>query len=321
MASFSWQRSRSTENAICSICLEQKKNRRRLPCRHSFCLRCLERHCGNRAAPGSDVLCPLCRATFQIPRDGLDGWRDPPSDERGDAAGGDDGGKRCEVCSTADDVRPAEVYCVDCSQLLCERCSLPHRKMRGGAHVVIELTEPSRDGDEPTSKGPVDACRRAVLHVESQSREFSESVATVKQQVRERGEAVKRVVDGHVRDLLAQVDRIESDAMNEASLLTETLKTALSATFCAADVSGAEPQSQLLMCCLEAGIYEAPEVAFIPSSVDELTRNEKNTVGSVLNNRTTGKRMLLDFIVTKGQFHQRRSIRQSTELKLFLTDS
>jgi len=272
---FSWQRSRSTENAICSICLEEKEDRRRLPCLHSFCLRCLERHCENRS-PGSDVLCPLCRTTFQIPRNGLDDWKDAPRDDCGE--------KRCEVCSTAEDVKPADVFCVHCGQLLCERCSLPHKKMRGGAHSVIQLAEPSRSSERRTSKGPVDACRDAILHVESQTQELSESVKRVRQQVKEKGEAVKRAVDGQVRDLLAQVDQIESDAMKEANILTDNLKTALSAPAFGPDKT--QPKAEQLVACLIAGLYEAPDVAFIPTDIDELVGDGKNIVGSVLKNGT-----------------------------------
>ena len=287
---FSWQRSRSTENAICSICLEEKRNRRRLPCLHSFCLRCLERHCENKS-PGSNVLCPLCRTTFQIPQNGLDDWEDPIDDR--------DGEKTCEVCSTVEDIKPANVYCVDCTQLLCERCSLPHKKMRGGPHSVIQLAElhaQRRNAEEfapETSRGPAVACREAFLHVESQRKEFLESVKNVKQQVKERGEAVMRVVDGHVKELLAEIDEIERDAVKEANTLTETLKMALSPTF-GPEVSSTIPRSELITTCIEATCYEAPHVAFTPRDIDELIGDEKNTVGSVLKNINLGKWVISD---------------------------
>lgn len=277
---FSWQRSLSSVDAICSICLEEKKERRRLrPCLHSFCRRCLERHCENKS-PGSDVPCPLCRTTFQIPPNGLDGWADPIDRE-----------KRCEACSTDADVKPADVYCVDCSQLLCERCSLPHKKMPGGSHSVVRLAERREDEIasqlELASRGPASACRDAVANVASQRREFLESARKAREQVKERGEAVKRVVDGHVEDLLAKIAEIESDTLKEASALTEILKTALSAATVGPDI---QPASELLTTCIEATCYKAPDVAFIPRDIDELTRDENNTVGSVLaSSRNTGE--------------------------------
>jgi len=55
----------------------------------------------------------------------------------------------CEVCSTAEQFIRATVFCVDCSQKLCGRCSLPHKKMKGRPHDVKPL------GDELDGKPPV----------------------------------------------------------------------------------------------------------------------------------------------------------------------
>lgn len=291
MDRFSWQRSRSSEKATCPICLEELTDRRRLPCRHSFCRRCLERHCENKC-PGDDSRCPLCRTIFQIPRNGLDEFRDS-RDGRG-------GEKICEVCSTELDVKRATVYCVDCSQLLCERCSLPHKKMRKGAHSLIPLAESGAHGQEgeecETSRGPVVACREAIIHVETESKEFLDSVKKTKQQVKERGDEVKRVVDGHVKDLLDQVEKLESDTMKAANALTGTLKMALLTTLGSEDLSAQlfaamnMPRTEeLVMTCIEASCYSAPEVAFIPRDIEELLGNERNTVGSVLNITNPGK--------------------------------
>jgi len=319
MSKFLWQRSRSTENAICSICLEDKKNRRRLPCQHSFCLGCLERHCKDRL-PGDNVLCPLCRTGFRIPENGLDGLKDP-RDDRGVE-------NTCEVCSTPQDIKPATVYCVDCGQLLCERCSLPHRKMPGGSHSLRQLAEPVAPGslkhcDEHAGeiagsycldcqvnicmkcfidfhkqhncqKPDDDACRRAMLQVESESGKFVDSVQKTKRQVKERGEAVKRVVDGHVRDLLERIDAIESDTRKQSNAITDTLKAALSGTG-GSDVERFRPArapstEELMITCLVASCYIAPDVAFIPSDIDELIgAGGGNTVGAVHKTTSRGK--------------------------------
>ena len=78
--------------------------------------------------------CPECRHEFQIPKDGVAGLavrthgREPePS-------------AMCEVCSCElERNTTATVYCADCSQSLCERCSLPHLRMKGGPHDVKPL--------------------------------------------------------------------------------------------------------------------------------------------------------------------------------------
>jgi len=337
MAVFLGQRSRSTENATCSICLEEFKNRRCLPCLHSFCLGCLERHCKDKL-PGDNAFCPLCRTTFQIPQNGLDDLKDPMDSSRHSK-------KICEACSTAQGIILATVYCVDCSQLLCERCSLPHKKMPGGPHSIRQLVEPDasesgllihcdKHAEEIAKLFCFDCkvnicmncfseshkqhncqkaeaavtCRKAVLHVESENRKFLDSVKTVKRQVKERGETVMRVVDGHVNNLLLQLDKIESDTMKETNALTETLNVALSDPVGSEAEHSSSAQSfkaarspsteELVMACIAASCYSAPDVAFIPADIDELTTDEKNTVGSVMKIADSGLSYSSNYVYT-----------------------
>ena len=62
---------RVAEITTCSICHENYKSPRTLPCLHSFCLKCLQDHWKDKP-PGAVVPCPVCRAAFQIPQKGLD---------------------------------------------------------------------------------------------------------------------------------------------------------------------------------------------------------------------------------------------------------
>jgi len=78
------------------------------------------------------VPCPECRHEFQIPKDGVAGLTARAHDKELALS------SLCEVCSY--DI-PATVYCVDCSQKLCERCSRPHLRMRSGPHDVKPLDE------------------------------------------------------------------------------------------------------------------------------------------------------------------------------------
>jgi len=321
MALFLGQRSLSTENPTCPICLEELNNRRCLPCLHSFCLGCLERHCKDKFS-GEHVLCPLCRIAFQIPPNGLDDLKDP-TDVR-------DGEKTCEVCSTEQDAKPATVYCVNCGQLLCQRCSLPHKKMPGGAHIIRQIAQPNlldsgvlarcnKHAEEMAElycfdckvnvcarcfadshkqhrceKVMAAAYREVILQIETESRKLLDSVKTLKKEVKERGDVVKRVVDGHVKDLLGQLDEIESDALKEADDVTETVtQLALAVTSSGADhrtgVQRTPNADELLMVSVLARCaYRAPHVAFIPTDIDELTRDGQNTVGSVLKSASAG---------------------------------
>jgi len=136
-----------TQIAKCPICLEDCKNPKSLPCVHSFCLHCLQEHWKDQCT-GDEVPCPVCRKELTIPDEGLDALphnfflqnlidaREASSEQPGEVL--------CEACENdseenEENILPATMYCVDCNQKLCRRCSRPHRAMRGGPHQVKEL--------------------------------------------------------------------------------------------------------------------------------------------------------------------------------------
>ena len=121
-----FQKKMATETAKCPLCKDKLIHPRLLPCIHSFCLECLENYCRSRDnLPGDDVPCPVCRHEFQIPKDGVAGLTVRTHDKEPAPS------SICEACSTDETGISATVYCVDCCQTLCQRCSVPHRKMRG----------------------------------------------------------------------------------------------------------------------------------------------------------------------------------------------
>ena len=132
----------------CPICLEMFDNPKSLPCLHAFCLKCLQGHFKDMCL-GDEVPCPLCRKEFEIPDDGLEGLQhhfivQRLVDIRKVQSSAEIVGMPCEVCVEESDkgsteVPPATTYCVDCNQKLCDQCSRPHRKMKGGGHQVKPL--------------------------------------------------------------------------------------------------------------------------------------------------------------------------------------
>jgi len=94
------------------------------------------------------VPCPVCRRVLEIPKKGLD---ELPHNffvqnliEAREASTEQPHVVLCEACDkyggeTEGDIPPATMYCVDCNQKLCERCSRPHKAMKGGPHQVREL--------------------------------------------------------------------------------------------------------------------------------------------------------------------------------------
>ena len=140
-------KSRVTDLATCPICLELFDKPKSLPCLHTFCLECLRSHFKDQLT-GDEVPCPLCRREFKIPSNGLSGllsnfFIESLVDARKtsvDLAAG----VPCEVClaDAEDDAKPvprSTTYCVDCHQKLCEACSRPHRRMKGGPHELVTL--------------------------------------------------------------------------------------------------------------------------------------------------------------------------------------
>jgi len=94
------------------------------------------------------VPCPLCRKLFKIPSDGLGGLQhhffiQHLIDARNASSKATDE-VACQVCleeseGSSEEISTATVYCIDCRQKLCERCSRPHRRWAGGAHQLKPL--------------------------------------------------------------------------------------------------------------------------------------------------------------------------------------
>jgi len=149
MSKLQW---RVTEIATCPICLDLFVEPKSLPCVHSFCLKCIEEHCKDKL-PGQSVDCPVCRTEFKVPENGIPGLphnfflKNLVDAKKNTVEEGDQ--VLCDVCvkENADDldkvdsVPAATIYCVDCSQKLCKRCSLPHKMWSGGPHQLRELAD------------------------------------------------------------------------------------------------------------------------------------------------------------------------------------
>ena len=145
---------RVSEITKCPICLDDCKNPRSLPCLHSFCLHCLQQHWKD-SSPGDEVSCPMCRNVLEIPDDGL---AELPHNffvqnliEAREAFVKQPVVMFCEACEkdgeeNEGNIPLATMYCVDCNQKLCRRCSRVHRMLTDphkvkelGAELTVEL--------------------------------------------------------------------------------------------------------------------------------------------------------------------------------------
>ena len=283
----------ATDWTICPICLEVFDNPKSLPCIHGFCLKCLERHFKDKV-PGDEVPCPLCRKVFKIPSDGLGGLQHhffiqhlvdtrTASPESTDEVACDV--RLAENEGRSEETPAATIYCIDCRQKLCERCSRPHRRMAGGAHqlkpVAAELEQeliqlrgsycdkhkdehvklychdcnenicvlcfavkhrnhhsgeisevtdsfrPRIDDDDQQILSAISAVREQSEKVKQAAKLCLRQVGSVEKSVIEAGEAIKRLIDNHVSECLAELQSLKSDSAKQAEIVQEQLHLAL----------------------------------------------------------------------------------------------
>ena len=148
-ASASVLKERVEDIVTCSICLEDFTNPRSLPCLHTFCFTCIEDFIARQQLKAVSLACPICRDEFTLGDKAVDGLPnnffiadllDAKKVEK-DASEH----TLCEVCSSENgssaEVARATAYCTECGQFLCERCSYPHKRLKGGGHQILSLEE------------------------------------------------------------------------------------------------------------------------------------------------------------------------------------
>ena len=122
----------------CSICMQTMKTPKILPCIHTFCLTCLQRH-GRETQTSGDPTCPVCRSPFRI----VDGeYSSLPNNDFVEMLINakkltnrqNVGSKRCDVCLAMggglNKSTTATMYCVECMEYMCDQCSDIHKSMK-----------------------------------------------------------------------------------------------------------------------------------------------------------------------------------------------
>ena len=132
------------KEAECPLCLQTVNNPKTLPCIHSFCLGCLDKHANfARRQLQATIKCPVCQTSFQIP-EGHSFKNLPASyhlNRLVDVLALKDGGKQTQKCSSCDENNTASSYCFVCQIFLCTVCFEAHQRLkttRGHRNVVME---------------------------------------------------------------------------------------------------------------------------------------------------------------------------------------
>ena len=132
------------KEAECPLCLETVKDPKTLPCLHSFCLQCINKHAGYaKRKLETTIKCPVCQACFQIPEGDTFGSL-PTSfhlNRLVDLLALRDGSQEAQRCSSCEENNTATCYCFVCQNFLCKDCFDAHQRLkatRGHRNVLIE---------------------------------------------------------------------------------------------------------------------------------------------------------------------------------------
>ena len=132
------------KEAECPLCLETVNEPKTLPCLHSFCLLCLDKHAAYaRRQLQTTIKCPVCLTCFPIPEGDTFGGL-PTSfhlNRLVDLLALRDGGAEAQRCSSCEENNTATCYCFVCQNFLCTACFEAHQRLkatRGHRNIFVE---------------------------------------------------------------------------------------------------------------------------------------------------------------------------------------
>ncbi|KAL9984253.1 hypothetical protein ACROYT_G006526, partial [Oculina patagonica] len=132
------------KEAECPLCLETVNEPKTLPCLHSFCLLCLDKHADYaRRQLQTTIKCPVCLTCFPIPEGDTFGGL-PTSfhlNRLVDLLALRDGSTEAQRCSSCDENNTATCYCFVCQNFLCTACFEAHQRLkatRGHRNILVE---------------------------------------------------------------------------------------------------------------------------------------------------------------------------------------
>ena len=128
------------DQLTCSVCLDNYREPRVLPCLHAFCKMCLERLVSR---DGTSLTCPNCRRTTRVPQGGVTTLQSAfyihhLVDVRDTLEKVKDAKTACEKCEESE----AKGYCRNCGKFVCHACINVHKKWKEySSHEIATIEE------------------------------------------------------------------------------------------------------------------------------------------------------------------------------------
>ena len=122
-----------SKNTTCTVCLEQFKHPKRLPCFHTFCAECV-----NQPIDEDGTQCPLCKKKCElaVPENDVlpnNFFIADKIEHKLDKE---------PSCDTCEDNPPSKKFCYDCEQYLCPNCFKMHQVFRSTrTHRICETAQ------------------------------------------------------------------------------------------------------------------------------------------------------------------------------------
>ena len=129
------------DDVECSLCKQPYRDPRLLPCLHSFCYECLQKHMDDSTEQQATLVCPACFEQTPLP------IRDLPRhvylSNNANTARRVSQLKTAKVCKNCDSEEKARAFCCDCGDSglpICKQCVKFHKKVRSyKKHTVVSL--------------------------------------------------------------------------------------------------------------------------------------------------------------------------------------
>ncbi|XP_045181714.2 E3 ubiquitin-protein ligase TRIM33-like [Mercenaria mercenaria] len=131
----------------CPICRKTLRAPKCLPCLHSFCMNCLNKHIMTSENKDKSFPCPVCQETTTAPEGNLkpDEWAkhfksNTLVDSVMDAVDLKKGERKCDPCKNTHKLTIAFTWCTSCREALCPTCTNSHRGLRlTRGHALIDI--------------------------------------------------------------------------------------------------------------------------------------------------------------------------------------